>query len=330
MKLGIVGTGLIVKDFLPILEKLQNIECQVLCGTSRSKAVVEELCLQYHIKYGVTEYKELLEADIDTVYVAVPNHLHYQFCKEALAANKNVIVEKPMTSNFREASELARMAMERNLFFFEAINNQYLGNYLKIRELLPQIGEIKLVQCNFSQYSSRYDAFCKGQLHPVFDPEKSGGALMDINIYNVYFVMGLFGIPEKVSYSANVERNIDTSGILLMEYPDFQAVCIGAKDCSAPARCVIQGTKGYILQDSTTNICEQISMNKNDGTKLIIDENASLHRMSSEFQAFADQIHSGSRTECYRMLNHSLSVSKVLFETRQAAGVHFLADDWEL
>lgn len=43
------------------------------------------------------------------------------------------------------------------------MTTQYLENYNKIRELLPRIGRVKLVQCNFSQYSSRYDAFCAGK-----------------------------------------------------------------------------------------------------------------------------------------------------------------------
>ncbi len=46
--------------------------------------------------------------------------------------------------------------------------------------------------------------------------------------------------------TANIERGIDTSGILTMEYNSFRAASIAAKDCGAPARNVIQGTKGYI------------------------------------------------------------------------------------
>ena len=37
----------------------------------------------------------------------------------------------------------------------------------------------------------------------------------------------------------------------MMDYSGFKAVSLAAKDCAAPARCIIQGTKGYILQKST-------------------------------------------------------------------------------
>ncbi len=75
-----------------------------------------------------------------------------------------------------------------------------------------------MVQCNFSQYSSRYHDFCAGQGLASFDPECAGGALMDLGVYNVSYVVGLFGSPNKVHYAANMERGIDTSGVLTMEY----------------------------------------------------------------------------------------------------------------
>ena len=79
--------------------------------------------------------------------------------------------------------ELAALARRKKVFLFEAMTTQYLENYNKIRELLPRIGRVKLVQCNFSQYSSRYDAFCAGETPPVFDPACAGGALMDLGVY---------------------------------------------------------------------------------------------------------------------------------------------------
>ena len=72
---------------------------------------------------------------------------------------------------------------------------------------------------------------------PVFDPACCGGALMDLNLYNVHFVVGLFGEPMLVNYHPNLYRNgIDTSGILLLEYPDFICQCTGAR--TAPRRAV--------------------------------------------------------------------------------------------
>lgn len=46
-----------------------------------------------------TDYEEMLKLDeIDTVYVAVNNHLHYEFTRKAILGRKHVICEKPSRS----------------------------------------------------------------------------------------------------------------------------------------------------------------------------------------------------------------------------------------
>ena len=254
MKLGILGTGMIVREFLPWLA---GPDCpftvQALCSTQRSAPMADEMCEQYGIPQHTTNYFELLQW-VDVIYLAVPNLQHYRYAKVALEAGKHVIVEKPMACTAAQTEELAALARRKKVFLFEAMTTQYLENYNKIRELLPRIGRVKLVQCNFSQYSSRYDAFCAGETPVSFDPECAGGALMDLNVYNISYIVGLFGGPNQVHYLANMERGIDTSGILTMEYNSFKAVSMAAKDCGAPARYVIQGTKGYILQLSLIHI----------------------------------------------------------------------------
>ena len=245
MKVGILGTGKIVQEFLPWLVEHAPFTVQALCSTPRSAEKAQELCRQYGVPQHTTNYLELLQW-VDVVYIAVPNLQHVRFARVALEAGKHVIVEKPLAPSAAQTEELVALARHKKVFLFEAVTTQYLENYAKIRELLPRVGTVRLVQCNFSQYSSRYDAFCAGETPPVFDPACAGGALMDLGVYNVSYIVGLFGEPNQVHYTANVERGIDTSGILTMDYTGFKAVSMAAKDCAAPARCIIQGTKGYI------------------------------------------------------------------------------------
>ena len=225
MKLAVLGTGKIVQEFLPMIQQVENVELVALLSTPRSLDKAKEMQVQYHIQEVYTDYETLLGNEIfDTVYIALPNHLHYQYTKAALLQGKNVICEKPFTLNAQQLQELIQIATEKRLILLEAITNQYLNNFLQIKKDLAQLGKIKIVECNYSQYSSRYDAFKEGKILPAFDPQKGGGALMDINIYNIHFIVGLFGKPEKVQYLANIERDIDTSGILVLDY----GLCLGA------------------------------------------------------------------------------------------------------
>ena len=182
MKLGILGTGKIVQEFLPWLVEHTPFTVQAVCSTPRSAAKAAELCAQYQIPQHTTNYFELLQW-VDAVYIAVPNLQHARYARVALEAGKHVIVEKPMAVTAAETEELAALAQRKRLFLFEAITTQYQPNYAKLRELLPRVGTVRMVQCSFSQYSSRYDAFCAGQTPPVFDPLCAGGALMDLGVF---------------------------------------------------------------------------------------------------------------------------------------------------
>ena len=285
MKLGILGTGKIVQEFLPWLVEHTPFTVQAVCSTPRSAAKAAELCAQYQIPQHTTNYFELLQW-VDVVYIAVPNLQHARYARVALEAGKHVIVEKPMAVTAAETEELAALAQRKRLFLFEAMTTQYQPNYAKLRELLPRVGTVRMVQCSFSQYSSRYDAFCAGQTPPVFDPLCAGGALMDLGVYNVSYIVGLFGEPNKAVYAANMERNIDTSGVLMMDYSGFKAVSLAAKDCAAPARCIIQGTKGYILQKSTPNYCGGVTFHPNEGKEEHYNLNGDRPRQAAEFEAF--------------------------------------------
>ena len=268
----------------------------------------------------------LADPDIDLIYIATPNSLHYGQAKAALLAGKNVLCEKPFVPTVAEADDLIGLAKERHLFLFEAITTAHHPNYALVKEHLPDIGPLRIVSCTFCQYSSRYDALLSGQVPPVFDPACCGGALMDLGVYNVSYVVGLFGAPNKVHYAANIARGIDTSGVLTMEYRSFKAVSINAKDSSSPARYIIQGTKGYLLQKSTANFCGGVTFHPYKGREEHFNLSAGRPRQAAEFHAIARAIESGDQELCSRMLDTSVAVSRVLTVARRSADIKFPCD----
>lgn len=325
IRLGIAGTGMIVKEVLPLVSKW-GYEVKALCGTPNTKEETEKMAAENHVTKAYCDYQKMLEdEEVDAIYVAVPNFLHYSFVKDALNSGKSVICEKPLTSNVEEAMELQEAAKGKGLFLFEAITTVYLPTYLKTRELLPRVGKIKLVSCSFCNYSSRYDAFRNGEVLPAFDPNKSGGALMDIGLYNLAWLTGLFGEPKSVRYEANIERQIDTSGILTLDYGDFKAVSVAAKDCSAPWRYLIQGTEGYLLMDTPANFCLDIKLQLNDKTEEKYELNPDS-RLECEFRHFARCMEEHDLSSCYEALEESVLVSKIQTEARRGAGIFFPAD----
>lgn len=325
MRLAIVGTGLIVQTLLPHIRDF-GWEPVAICASKRSGEAAKTLAEQHRCPAVYTDYERMLsQVEADAVYLGVPNHLHFHMGRQALMAGWNVILEKPITGSFREAERLAALAKEKGRFLYEAITTLYQPDYAALREQLNRIGTVKLVSCNFSQYSSRYDGFLRGETPPVFDPARAGGALMDLNLYNIHWLLGLFGVPDRAEYLPTLERGIDTSGVLLMAYPGFQAVSIASKSSSAPSQYRIQGTRGYLEQNTPANECGQVTLCLKDGTREVFHTPTS-HRMEMEFRAFAGQMKAGDLASCYAALDHSLSVSKLMTQARIAAGINFPCD----
>lgn len=313
MKLALLGTGMIVKEVLPVLKEIDGIDLVAILSTPRSIETARELAEIYDLNQATSNYQEILDnPNVDTIYVGLPNHLHYDYAKQALLAGKHVICEKPFTLKASEFEDLVAIAEQRKLFLLEAITNQYLGNFAYIKDNVDKLGDIKIVECNYSQYSSRYDAFKHGEIAPAFNPEMGGGALRDLNIYNIHLIVGLFGKPKTVQYLANVERNVDTSGILIMDYGNFKAVAIGAKDCGAEIKSTIQGNKGSIAVLGPTNAMPEVSMTLNGQETEVVNQNTLNHRMHDEFVAFQDIISNKDWNRQAQALEHSRAVMEVL------------------
>lgn len=328
MKLGIAGAGKIVGELFNFIHDIDGITLEAIATRPESIEKVKKIAEEQGIKKYYSCFDELIaDEDIEVLYIGTNNHLHYEMCIKALNAGKHIICEKPFTTNVEEFKEVVALAKEKNLLLLEAITTQYLPNYLKVKELMPKIGKISVVTANYSQYSTRYDDFRAGNILPVFDYKMSGGALMDINIYNVHFVAGLFGRPEKVTYNANIEQKIDVSGIASLSYDGMKADLIGAKDCGAPISTCLQGNDGYIHITTPAGVIDEVTLVLNDGTKEVYDLNDGKHRMYHEFVAFEEIFRNKDYKKAEEMIEISMIAMEILTDARKDAGIVFPADE---
>ncbi len=327
MKLGIAGAGLIVETLMQFIDEVQEIDKVAICSLPSDRERMENFARQHAIRKIYCDFEEMLkDEEVETVYLGVPNFVHYTMGKKALQAGKNVIMEKPFCSNYQQAEVLRKLAREKDLIIVEAITNQFNPNYLKMKEFLPDLGEIKIVNLNYTQYSSRYDDFRKGIIKPAFDVNKSGGALMDLNVYNIHVCVGLFGRPNKVEYHPNIEKDIDTSGILLLDYDGFKASLVAAKDCGAPLLNCLQGNKGCMYTTSPLFTFTDFSYQLNNQPARHYRLTGGVHRMKPEFERFVQIIDNHDVAEAERLLQHTMDVMEVLTLARQSAGIVFPDD----
>lgn len=325
MRLAVIGNGMIVQDFLPHAAEVPGLELAVIVGRSSARETLEELRERFRIGAVSTDCAATLaDPTVDAVWIALPNTLHHEYARQALLAGKHVICEKPFVLVQEHLAELRALAAERELVLVEAVTTPYLAGFRWVAKNLHRVGELRLVQSEYSQYSSRYDAFREGTVAAALDPAQGGGALLDLGIYAIHTVVGLLGSPREVHYVPTIERGADTSGVLTLGYGRTTAVCIAAKDSGGPNRTKIQGTEGTIVVEGPPNEMPEVLWY--DGARRTTDpERIALeqpgHRMIEEFTAFVRMIDDRDLAERDRRLDHSARALAVVLEAVRSAGI---------
>ena len=301
MKISIAGTGKIAEEVLRMLHEdfAGKIEVTGIYAREQSVEHAIDLCQAYApTGFVYTDYGRMLqEAEADFVYIANANHVHHEFAMLAMQAGKNVIVEKPIAVNRVQTEDLIDTAIQRCVYCLPAYTLLYMPLFRKLQEVLPQIGTIRMVHCNFAQRSSRYDRYLNGELTPVFDPNMAGGTLADLNVYNLCFTIALMGPPRTIRYDCNRGYNgIDTSGTLLCHYPTALAVLSASKDSNGLSYGCIQGEDGYIEVHGSVSILDAFTLHLNGKAPVTYRSEAGRHRLSYEFSEFLALIE--NKSEC--------------------------------
>jgi predicted dehydrogenase len=326
IRLGTIGSGVIVHSILDSIHAVEGICCRAVYSRTREKG--EALAKKYHVPRVYTDMEAFLSDDtLNFIYIASPNSLHYQQIKNALNHGKNVICEKPFCARAQEVKEVIALARARGLFLIDAVPTAFLPNFEIIKKQLPKIGPVKLVLCNYTQYSSRYDQLLDGAVPNVFNPEFAGGCLQDINFYNVYFAVALFGKPLETVYFANRYQNLaDTSGVMLMRYDGFVCAAAGSKDARGESLAQIEGEKGYIAVQGGSNGIAQVRVVTKDSDEIF---NAQEHsdRWLYEVEEMTRMILADDYRRACRLLDTTVNVMDVIETSRKKEGIFFPGDE---
>ena len=325
IKLATIGSGSIVHSILDGVMATEGIFCVAVYSRNEEKG--KALAQKYGAKQVYTDLSMMLQdEEINFIYVASPNSLHYEQTKAALLAGKNVICEKPFCTKAEQARELVAIAKEKRLFLVEAVPTPYLPNYAILKEQLPKVGKLRLVISNYTQYSSRYDQLLDGKITNVFDPNFAGGCLQDINYYNVYLNLLLFGKPQEARYYPNMAASgLDTSGVMVFRYPDFVSTNAGSKDAHGVNMFQIEGEKGYIyIRDGSNGLAEIRVVTKTSDE--IFNAQPNSDRWFYEIQNLTPLLLSDNYDAIYQRLDTTMAVVETIESARKAAGIFFPGD----
>ncbi len=288
MNIATVGTSWITESFINSSKYCDDVNIYAVCSRSEDKARA------FAQKNGIDNFYSDLElmlsdSNIDAVYIASPNLCHFEHAKISLLHGKHVICEKPMVVTTEQLNELYKIADSNNLILLEAMKSMHSEGLSIIKNALPSLGEIRTAQIDFSQHSSKYGAYKRGENPNIFNPDLCTGALMDLGVYCVYFALEIFGEPQKViSHSDFLKSGADCTGTLIFVYGNKTVTITYSKTANGFLGSRILGENGAVTVKSVSKL---IGINKimNDGTTETlygdIDENLV---MSKEIKAFYD------------------------------------------
>ena len=204
LTIGSVGTSAIMKLMQQAIAATPGVTAQA--AYSRDETRGREFAQAAGIPEHYTDYEAMLtREDIDAVYIASPNRFHLEQAVRAMEHKKHVILEKPAAVRKGDAERLVQTAEKHGVFCFEAISTLFMPNYLALKERLPQLGRVRRAEIAYGQYSSKYDAYLRGENPNIFNPEMEAGALNDMGVYCVHVAVDLFGPPETVDYQGEYE-----------------------------------------------------------------------------------------------------------------------------
>lgn len=328
LRFGTIGSGWITDEYIwgakdSGLWKLSAVY-------SRSLERGAEYAKKHGAPLWFDNLEEMASSDqIDAVYIASPNALHYEHSKLFLEHGKHVICEKPICAQAEKVRELQQIATRQNLVFLEAIMFLHLPQRRILEKALKEIGQISMAKIDFCQRSSKLDSYLNGELPNIFNPKLETGAFMDLGVYCVYPALYLFGKPKSFQVkSIKMKSGADGCGIITLEYPDKLVTLTYSKLGQAGANTDFQGTEGSVSVESISRLAE-ISLWKKDGSlQKLYGGDEKYQLMGWESKDFYRYITDpdGSREEYERCSQTALAVSEFMENVRKKAGILFPSD----
>ena len=193
LRWGLVGAGDIArKRVAPALRDLPNTE---FVSVSRSRAGLAE---SFAAEFGAPKWfgdwhEQIMDEEIDAVYLATPVNVHAEQTIAAAEAGKHVLCEKPMALTVRECDEMIAACRANNVKLGIAYYRRFYPVIDRVKQIIAsgEIGRISFAQINAFEY------FDPAPDHPrrwFVEKEKSGGGpMIDFGCHRIEVFANLLG-----------------------------------------------------------------------------------------------------------------------------------------
>ena len=321
LRIGIIGCGNIAATLAGTMLKMSD-RILIEAVASRDKAKAEEFASRFGVEKAYGSYEELYEdSNVDLIYVATPHAFHCAQMLDALEHGKNILAEKAFCINAKEAEKVFTLAAKKHLYVAEAIWTRYMPSRKMIRDIIEsgRIGRVTSLTANLG-----YKIIHKPR---IYDPALGGGALMDIGVYPLNFVLmamegdtikSLSGLAEKSEKGVDLRNTINIafeSGAVASIFSDAE--------CVSDRRGMIYGTEGSI-EVLNVNNPEEIRIYSADRPAVLLETIQVKHEINGyeyEIDAAAEAIENGKMEPDAMPWRETLRVLRITDAMRSVWGI---------
>lgn len=190
---GFIGCGQVTeKKSGPAFAKAQGSAIEAVMSRDKEKA------RSYAHRHGIHKwYNDAMDIiddpNVDALYIATPPSSHATYAIMAMKAGKPVYIEKPMAHSYEECMRINRVSRETGVPCFVAYYRRYLPYFIKVKELMPQIGKLINVQIRFAQSPKELDYNSTNLPWRVIPDIAGGGYFYDLSPHQIDIVQELCG-----------------------------------------------------------------------------------------------------------------------------------------
>ena len=247
LRLGVLGAAKIaLGGIIPAAARTESVEVAAVATRGGKKSrEVEEVAPEASL---FEDYDSLLEsAEVEAVYVPLPNSMHVEWTLRAIGAGKHVLCEKPFAMSGESAARAVEAAQRAGLALMEGFMFRLHPQTLRLRELLSE-GAVGGVRQAVAEFGHRLD-----------DPKDvrgigslGGGSLGDVGCYCVSALRLAFGSePRRASAFARFDdEGADRELAGVLEFDAGFGIVSSSISSARRERMEIVGEEGSISLDA--------------------------------------------------------------------------------
>lgn len=320
---AVIGCGVIANEMAQGLRKMGRTLYSVANRTHDKAAKFAKM-------YGVKKVYDVIDEvftdpDVDIIYITTPHNTHYKYMKKALENGKHIFVEKSITLNSRELSEIVLLAKEKGLLIGEAMTIWHMPLYKKLRDIVKsgELGKVQMITMNFGSFKE-YD-----MSNRFFNMELAGGAMLDIGVYALSIVRSFMEEkPDEIlsQWKPSPTGSDEMATVLLKNTKGQMATVAISMHSKQPKRAMISCEKGYIEIMEYPRADRAVIVDAETGAVREIASGKTENALYYELQDMEEAVRTGDGSLLH--LQDTCDVMEIMTRLRKDWGMRYPGEVW--